>query len=57
VRNRPDGAVEAEFEGERQTVQQVLDWCRQGPPEARVAHMEVRWETPTGKYTAFSILD
>jgi acylphosphatase len=56
VRNRPDGAVVAEFEGEQQAVQQVLSWCWQGPPQARVANVEVRWEPPTGTYSGFSIL-
>lgn len=49
VRNLPDGRVEAVFEGPRPAVEACLAWCRQGPPGARVAGVEVDWETPHGE--------
>lgn len=55
VRNRADGAVEAEFEGEEQAVQAMIAWCREGPPEARVTEVAVRWDTPTG-YKEFKVV-
>lgn len=36
VRNLPDGRVEAIFEGEPAAVDHVLQWCKKGPPGARV---------------------
>ena len=36
VRNRADGAVEAEFEGPAAAVAGLVEWCRTGPPRARV---------------------
>jgi acylphosphatase len=36
VRNRGDGAVEAEFEGPRAAVDRMVAWCRSGPARARV---------------------
>jgi acylphosphatase len=36
VRNRSDGAVEAELEGPPAAVERVVAWCRSGPPRARV---------------------
>jgi acylphosphatase len=36
VRNRGDGAVEAEFEGPPASVDRLVEWCRGGPPRARV---------------------
>jgi acylphosphatase len=36
VRNRADGAVEAEFEGPEAAVDRMVAWCRSGPPRARV---------------------
>jgi acylphosphatase len=36
VRNRGDGAVEAEFEGPTAAVERMIAWCRTGPPRARV---------------------
>jgi acylphosphatase len=46
VRNTGSGGVEAWFEGEGPAVQRLVDWCRQGPPGARVTGLEVVPETP-----------
>ncbi len=43
VRNLPDGSVEAVFEGPEDRVGAAVDWCRSGPPGARVTdHRSVR---------------
>ncbi len=55
VRNCPDGSVQAEFEGDRKAVEELISWCHQGPPEARVRAVQVRWDTPTGTYTDFTV--
>jgi acylphosphatase len=49
VRNRPDGGVEAVFEGPPDAVEDMVAWCRQGPELARVDEMEVRDEEPRGE--------
>jgi acylphosphatase len=49
VRNLPDGRVEAVFEGEREKVEEMVEFCRRGPPGARVDGVEVRWEEPRGE--------
>ena len=49
VRNRPDGSVEAVFEGEQDRVQSMVDWSRRGPPGASVDGVEVTWEEPEGE--------
>ena len=36
VRNRSDGAVEAEFEGPAAAVERLVAWFRTGPPRSRV---------------------
>jgi acylphosphatase len=41
VRNEPDGSVYIEAEADERTLQQFMDWCRQGPPRARVEKMDV----------------
>ncbi len=46
VRNRPDGTVEAVFEGEPDAVEQLVEACRTGPPMAEVADVEVIEEEP-----------
>jgi acylphosphatase len=48
VRNRPDGRVEAVFEGSQTAVDGLVAWCREGPPSARVEAVEVVWEEPEG---------
>lgn len=49
VRNVPDGTVEAVFEGDRPKVQEAVEWCRHGPPGARVDFVDVGWEEPRGE--------
>jgi acylphosphatase len=46
IRNRSDGRVEAWFEGERPAVENLVRWCREGPPRARVDSIEVTSEEP-----------
>jgi acylphosphatase len=46
VRNRPDGAVEAVFEGDPGAVEAMLAFCREGPRSARVDRVEVSEEEP-----------
>ena len=46
VRNRPDGAVEAVFEGEQEAVEGLIRFAREGPRGARVDDVEVIEEEP-----------
>jgi acylphosphatase len=48
VRNRPDGAVEAVFEGDPQAVDRLVEFCRRGPSRADVTSVEVVEEEPEG---------
>ena len=56
VRNLPDGRVAALFEGDRRMVENMLAWCRQGPPYSYVAHVEVEWQPALGDMTDFRIV-
>jgi len=49
VRNALDGRVEAEFEGEPEAIEQMVAWCREGPPYARVDGVNVREDALTGE--------
>jgi acylphosphatase len=49
VRNRPEGDVEAAFEGPDDAVERLVAWCHEGPPHARVARVEVSDEAPSGR--------
>jgi acylphosphatase len=55
VRNRRDGRVEAVFEGERESVERMIELCRHGPSGARVTNVEVRWEEPTSEFEGFNV--
>jgi acylphosphatase len=48
VTNRPDGAVEAVFEGEEDAVQRLVEFVRGGPGHADVEDVEVHDEEPEG---------
>lgn len=41
VRNRRDGTVEAFVQGESASVERMIEWCRRGPPAARVIAVDV----------------
>jgi len=48
VRNTPDGALEAVFEGDPDAVSQLVAFCHEGPRGARVDAVEVTDEPPEG---------
>ena len=48
VENRPDGAVEAIFEGDQEAVRRTVEFCRRGPPRAKVLDVECFDEAPEG---------
>jgi acylphosphatase len=48
VTNRPDGAVEAVFEGDPDAVQALVDWCGDGPRGADVESVDETSEEPEG---------
>jgi len=49
VKNLPDGRVEAVFEGDKERIEEAIEWCRKGPSYAQVSDVKVRWENPTGE--------
>ncbi len=55
VMNRRDGTVEAFLEGEKPKIEQMVAWCRQGPPSARVDRVEVRYGEFHGEGEGFEV--
>lgn len=55
VKNLPDGRVAAVFEGEREKIEDILAWCRKGPPYARVEEVWVDWQPYQGEFHDFTI--
>jgi acylphosphatase len=56
IRNLPDGRVEAVFEGEKEDVKVLVDYCHHGPSSARVKGIEVSWEDYRGEFSDFETL-
>jgi len=56
VKNLPDGSVEAVFEGDKKKIEEVIAWCRKGPPWARVKEVKVKWEPYHGEFERFSVI-
>lgn len=46
VMNRPDGRVEAVFEGPADRVEAMVAWSRSGPPRAVVTGVRIEVEEP-----------
>jgi acylphosphatase len=55
VRNRWDGTVEVLVEGDEGRVAQLVQWCHQGPPGARVMDVRVEEEPHKGEFTGFDV--
>ena len=55
VRNRRDGTVEALFEGDKDRVDAILDWCKQGPPHAHVTDVKADRREFAGEFETFEI--
>ncbi len=56
VRNLIDGRVEAVFEGEEHAVKMLVNYCRQGPPFARVTNLDVIFGPFKGEFSNFTAL-
>jgi acylphosphatase len=55
VRNLPDGSVEVVAEGERDTLEQLVVWCHDGPPSARVDVVDATWSEASGEFADFQV--
>ena len=55
VRNTPDNRVEAVFEGEEENVKRLVEFCKRGPPAARVTQFDVKLEPYSGNFADFEI--
>ncbi len=53
--NRNDDRVEAVFEGEEAAVKKMIEFCKHGPPGAKVVKINITWEDYTGEFSGFEI--
>lgn len=54
VRNKPDGTVYIEAEGNSEDLQKFIEWCKEGPVTAVVENMN-KQEMPIQNFKKFSI--
>ncbi len=54
VRNRADGSVEVQAEGERPAVEELVRFLHRGPPGAWVQDVSLRWEPHAGDLGPFT---
>jgi acylphosphatase len=55
VRNRADGAVEVEAEGDRPSLERLVEALRVGPQAARVASVDEHWSEGSARHHGFEI--
>ena len=56
IRNRPDGTVEAVFEGEEKPLKKLIEWCHHGPPGAVVKNVKIEWQAYEGEFKNFTVI-
>ena len=56
VRNLDDlSSVEVVAEGEREQLEQLLEYLRQGPRGSRVQEVDAQWGEDSGRFTRFGV--
>lgn len=55
VRNRRDGRLEAELQGDAASVERAVAVCREGPPHAHVADLAVEALEPVEGESGFQV--
>lgn len=54
ARNESDGTVYIEAEGEKENLDKFIDWCKKGPPLAKVEKVETT-ETSLKNFSEFDV--
>ncbi len=55
VRNLRSGGVDAVFEGEQDSVRDIIEWCHHGPIRAIVKDVTITWHEYKEEFDGFSI--
>ncbi len=55
VRNMTNGTVEALFQGEMDSIDDLIEWCRIGPVFAEVSEVHVIWQNREENLDSFEI--
>lgn len=57
VRNNNDGTVEVQAGGDKENLERFVQWCKKGPPFAKVENVEVAWSEDRYEGEGFEIVD
>lgn len=55
VRNLDDGRVEIIAEGEKEKINELIDWTHKGPEHAEVKNVNIEFEEYRAEFSDFSI--
>ncbi|MBD3406329.1 MAG: acylphosphatase [Candidatus Lokiarchaeota archaeon] len=55
VKNLRDGRVEAVFEGEKKKVDEMIQFCHEGPRQANVTDIKIERENYQGEFSTFRV--
>jgi len=55
IKNLRDGRVEGVFEGDRENVDQMVNWARKGPIWAKIDDFSVIWDNYQAEFKGFEI--
>jgi acylphosphatase len=55
VCNEPDDSVKILAEGERDKLEKLVDWCRQGPESAQIDNVEAEWTKTKEEFKDFTV--
>jgi acylphosphatase len=55
VKNNGDGSVACMAEGEKDKLEELINWCKKGPDGAEVENVEINWGPYRGEFKGFEI--
>jgi acylphosphatase len=55
VKNLENGRVEILAEGEKEKLEKLVEWVKEGPALARVNGIQVEWQEYKGEFSQFEI--
>ena len=56
VRNESDGSVEIMAAGDKAKLEELISWCKKGPPLAKVENVELDWLKEVEDFEEFSVI-
>ena len=55
AKNLPDGTVEVVAEGDEKELNELIEFCKHGPPSAHVTNIDVKFEDFKDEFDVFEV--